>query len=176
LPFIYGTITSEGSTHYDYLFADEIEVTGAAPNTYDIFQHKYNFNFEEIEAADAPQSFKILGFYHGLMKTIDITTAALEYPYMSNHNYKPGHGSPKIGDWHLGIIGEEGLVETFHAASMAMYDKGRKIYIRADESLLEAKNHPWKKSVIVRGNRLYVAAIKNNLPWDNYPIYECWEL
>jgi hypothetical protein len=174
-PFVTESVTGGRKLTVYYGFDNEVINQLGGGSAVWRAEHTYEMTDRDVQDAIEPSSIKQLGFYHGKLLTGNLL-AGKQYPYMSHHNYQPDAVSPKIGDWHLGIIGEEGLKETFHAASMAMYDKGRKIYIRPDESLLQAKNHPWKNAVIVRGNKLYIAAIKNNLPWDNYPIYECWEL
>jgi hypothetical protein len=57
--------------------------------------------------------------YHGLVGTTGYIP--IDYPYASNHNWKPGFGGVELGWFHLGLLGEKGIIKTFHGQMLPVW-------------------------------------------------------
>lgn len=143
----------------------------------------YNVSYSELDYFNDFQFQAInnvtqVAFYYGLQKigALDFIGSTNDFPYMSHFNYKPNVTEVKLGDWHLGIIGAEGLVDTFWKDFVHVMNARRKFIIEAFEPITNAIKHVWQRSVIVRGTRLYVAKFQRSLKNKDKTVYECYEI
>lgn len=128
----------------------------------------------ENEAERSGEEAYALGFYYGKLTT----HTANNIPLMLNGNYRlhtSGTASTKVGDWHLGLLGEEGIVKTHWRQYISMLNMARKIRFRPNISLMQIKGHQWNKNYLVRGQRIYISGIFLDLPLEQLPIYEGWQ-
>lgn len=177
LPYIHGKITDRTPLYHNYIFdAEDIQTPGSPIPTSYLIKHEYTLEETVVAEEIAGERVNIVGFYHGLLSTMESYTSSHPYPYMSHHNYQPGNPSPKIGGWNLGIIGPEGLIKTFWGRFTTIFKINRVFNISARESFRVIKAHKWNQSVIIRGKAFYVASIKPVFPLRTYPIYRCYEL
>jgi hypothetical protein len=109
-------------------------------------------------------SEKKIALYHGLQKTLETDGAGFEYPYMSFHNYAPVTGADvKLGNWHLGWHGAEGLIATHWREWIKVFSAWKQTYL---VPLLweDIVNHDWTASDIIRSGKYYISAIKFKMP------------
>ena len=109
-------------------------------------------------------SEKKIALYHGLQTTLDADGIGFTYPYMAFHNYAPINGGDvKLGNWHLGWLGEEGLVAV-HWRDWIKVFSGWKVTYKMPFSWHQIKNHQWAGSDIIRSGKYYISSIKFKLP------------
>lgn len=173
LPFVFSDVSGPGLTTHYYTMTT---VTGTSNLGVWKDTHTYEYNESEEQAPIAAEDLQMLGFYHGLEKTMDIVPYAISYPYMSNHHYVPGAAVPKVGDWHLGIIGPEGIIEYWYRTFVNVFNSARKVILGADVNIEQVKKHRWNQSTIIRGAAVYLSNIRFKAPLRNYVIIECYEL
>lgn len=174
LPFINSNVIEREVREYTYQF--DHATTFADTPSVGLWLLEETYIFLDVNAPEevTPQTTSMVGFYHGLEDVMDLYGSGFKYPYASNHNYKP-YGS-KIGDWHLGILGKEGLRETFWKNFVNIFNNNRQIIISANKSMYDIKKHKWNRTMISRGTNLYVSCIRPQLPLKLWPIYECYEI
>ena len=174
LPFINSNVIEREVREYTYQFDHATPYPDTPSPGHWVLLEAYMF-LDVNEPDDVtPQSTSMVGFYHGLLEIMDLTGTGFKYPYASNHNYKPFGG--KIGDWHLGILGDEGLQKTFWKKFVNIFNNNRQIIISSKKSVYDIKKHLWNRSMLYRGTELYVSCIRPNLPIREWPVFECYEL
>lgn len=178
VPFVHGDITGYSTKTYTY----ECEPL-PMPNFFGTpaiaWTQEENWTFIGMGDAEIvePNSSPYVGFYHGLKSTLDLVPFSIEYPYLSYHNYQPGAVSPKLGNWHLNIIGAEGLVATFWANFIRVFELNNKVhFLCLTETWGSIRTLPRNRAIIIHGRKYYVGLTRCELPLQKPPIFECWEL
>lgn len=187
LPFIVGAIGGVEMEYYTYGFLSD----GGGPvadypvpggwveqHTYELLEVTKQTDFEGRPISNNGEDLKMIAFYHGFQLTgkgDDII--ANNYPYASYHNYIPMPTvNTKVGDWHLGLHGTEGIIETYWRLWVNIFNNNRRFILSADEDLETLKAHKWNQSVLCRGALLYIAVDRFQLAIDKFPIYEALEI
>jgi hypothetical protein len=173
IPIINDDIYYKMTDEFQYRFEYDEEDFG----TY--ARRRLRFFYESfVNGSDNGSAYFYLGIYHGVRPTKDMLPNLMKYPYMSNHSWVPGknltYPAIKLGDWHLGIHGHEGIIDTHYKNFLNIYD-APKVTISNTDSWQDIKKHKWNKTILLRGVEMYVSVIRfilplNTVEYDCYPI------
>lgn len=133
--------------------------------------HSTSGDYDEFEIINKGEwslnegdSEKKIAIYHGLQQTLQSAGFSYDYPYMAFHNYAPiTGGDVKLGNWHLGWLGAEGLIAV-HWRDWINVFSGWKVTFRLPLTWENIRNQDWSGSDIIRSSKYYINAIKFKLP------------
>lgn len=136
----------------------------------------FRFSFRNLVQAEEDFSsgdgLVFSAFYHGLTYTLESEALEFVYPYGSNHNYRPlVSGQDKLGSYHLGWLGDEGLIETFYKNFVRVF-VGDKVnwLIKAPYWWVKSLRHD--ESILIRGREYYISAVKYEQPYNGKVLLE----
>jgi hypothetical protein len=174
VPYINRAVSIKPIKKWNYIY-DHIE------NVYDsggfligYIEHYAQKSVEDDERSK-PTEIPQIGFYHGLADTGYGSTTGRTYPFMSNHNYKPGDLTP-YGTWHLGLVGSESLTSVFWRTFLKIFDSHKRFVFNVPMNWNTAKNFKWENACMINSSKFYVQAINIELPIDGQVQIEAYEL
>lgn len=148
-------------TYYDISTVKIKWTSYSSGDNWDVFEIIGGAGWELNEG----DSEKKIAFFHGMQKTLQSNTIGFSYPYMAFHNYAPriSGSDVKLGNWHLGWLGSEGLIAV-HWREWINVFSGWKIIYELTLTWQHIRTHNWAGSDVIHSGKYYISSIKFKMP------------
>lgn len=173
MPFIDSILQEFEPDFYNYFVDGIIDKDDSdGDGIRDYYLKLNNLGYVQGEApAGNPIMLKTI--YHGLVP--DSGWISMVYPYASNHNFKPGSPT-SLGWFHLGLLGSQGVIETFIRLMMKVWLSPEYHLLRLAITWDDILSKKWNQCENIRGIKYYVSKYKFNTPIYGLVEAECYPL